>query len=354
MNATLPQIMSDTLTYLMTLSDEGVRPQEAKTRLRLLQQRYPDAGMHLVWEEEGYDASIHYDVLVHLAEGATVSLSFCPDRAIPWPLRGAHHWSERELLRVNQTSLRVAQGMACLDFIWDEAPILTRLINVCLVQETLDQAPIDLPDTELQRGMDAFRRAHELYTAEATALWMHQRGMTQEHLERVVADNLAIAKLRDQVAAAQVECYFAEHRAAFDTAQIAQIVYVDEASARQASQQIHTGAADFYAVAQRQVLAAGQAGREVAPFFRTLQRAEVDEALGAAIFTATSGEVVGPMRLAKGYALAQVLSVTPARLDEPTRESIKTLLFEAWLAERRRAASIEWYWGNTERTTQVA
>jgi len=109
MNATLPQIMSDTLTYLMTLSDEGVRPQEAKTRLRLLQQRYPDAGMHLVWEEEGYDASIHYDVLVHLAEGATVSLSFCPDRAIPWPLRGAHHWSERELHVV--VELREAFGL---------------------------------------------------------------------------------------------------------------------------------------------------------------------------------------------------------------------------------------------------
>jgi hypothetical protein len=53
----------------------------------------------------------------------------------------------------------------------------------------------------------------------------------------------------------------------------------------------------------------------------------------------------------RGAALLQVLAVHPACLDTRTRESIVHLVFDDWLAERRRAARIEWYWGNA---TQVA
>jgi flavin-dependent dehydrogenase len=45
--------------------------------------------------------------------------------------------------------------------------------------------------------------------------------------------------------------------------------------------------------------------------------------------------------------------LAPARLDEPTRSAIKKILFEQWLAERREAASVEWYWGNAARTSLV-
>jgi hypothetical protein len=37
-------------------------------------------------------------------------------------------------------------------------------------------------------------------------------------------------------------------------------------------------------------------------------------------------------------------------LDERTRDAIETLLFEEWLAERREAARIEWYWGDAAET----
>jgi hypothetical protein len=48
------------------------------------------------------------------------------------------------------------------------------------------------------------------------------------------------------------------------------------------------------------------------------------------------------------YRVARVLRLTPARLDEATAAAIKQLLFDEWLAERRRAARIEWYWGPCE------
>ena len=64
------------------------------------------------------------------------------------------------------------------------------------------------------------------------------------------------------------------------------------------------------------------------------------------MFAAVPGEVLGPIRGTDGYSLIRVLSFTPASLDKLTRNTIKKILFEEWLEERRRAARIEWFWGN--------
>src|SRR5689334_12845726 len=111
MSDPLQQALPDMLAYLMTLARDGIRPEEARARLRQLQPKYPELKLDLLWEEEAYDQSIHYDVLLQLPSKGTVSLSFGPDRALPWPLRGLHHWSEKQLVRVNRTGLTVSQAI---------------------------------------------------------------------------------------------------------------------------------------------------------------------------------------------------------------------------------------------------
>jgi membrane fusion protein len=64
-------------------------------------------------------------------------------------------------------------------------------------------------------------------------------------------------------------------------------------------------------------------------------------------------EVLDPICTEQGYAIIRVLSLSPASLDEKTRSTIKKILFEDWLAERRRGSKTEWYWGNTERIAQA-
>ncbi|MBV9355445.1 MAG: hypothetical protein JO023_07935 [Chloroflexi bacterium] len=70
----------------------------------------------------------------------------------------------------------------------------------------------------------------------------------------------------------------------------------------------------------------------------------------AALLSAQPGDVLGPSLSTHGAALLQVLAVGPAALDRRTRQEIVQLLFDDWLAERRRAARIEWYWGNARAT----
>jgi len=350
MNDTLQQALTETLEYLLILTRDNIQPQEAKTRLRLLQQRYPDTRMDLLWEQEAYDHSVHYDLLLRLDERGTVSLSFCPDRALPWPMRGTHRADEQTLLRVNTTQLPVDQAIACLDFIWDEARLVDRLVNTCLLQEALDKDPLELSDAELQCAMDAFRRAKKLYTAEETYRWMKRHGMTHQELERLVADEARIVRLRDRITAGRVEAYFEAHWTDFDIVYMARLNLADEASAHQSYDQIYKGEVDFSAAAQRAFLAAPPSGHSSSELFAAAYRKDVAPELAPAIFAAAPGEVLGPMHMGESYVIVRVLSVVPARLDAPTHRTIQKILFEEWLAERRQEAVIEWYWGNASRT----
>jgi putative peptide maturation system protein len=352
MTSTPQQALVDTLDYLKALVKDVTRPDEARARLQLLQERHPGIALDLVWEEVAYDLSTHYDVLLRLAEGGTASLSFCPDHAVPWPMRGVHRWSEADLVRVNATVLQVDQAITCLDTLWGEVRLMDRLINVCLVQEALDDDPVTLSDADLQRAMDGFRRAHKLYKAEDTRLWMERTGTAPGRLERLVAHLARVAKLRDRVTDGRVEDYFAHHQDEFAVALIARIEFPAEEDARRTYERIRAGAVDFYEAAQRRFLAAPRRDPPPGDVFAVVRRGPTDPELAASVLAAAPGALLGPLRTAGGYAVVQVLAIEPACLDGPTREAIREILFEEWLEQRRRAATIEWYWGDAGRTAQ--
>jgi putative peptide maturation system protein len=354
MKEQLRAMLADSVEYLRALVREEIQPEEAKARLRKLRKDNPDRVVDLVWEKQAFDASWHYDLLIQLVEKGTLSLSFCPDRALPWPLRGVHHASERDLVRVNNTTLNVEQAIACLDFIWGEAPILNRLVNVCLIQEALQDEPIELSDVELQQAMDTFRRANKLFTAEDTHRWMQRHGITHEQLESLAADEATVAKLRNRIVAGRVEDYFARHRTDFDTAFIARLDVADEESAHRIYHQIRTREVDFFTAAERHFLSVAESLRQPrGELFAIVRRRATPPAL-ALIFTASPDDVLGPVPTEKGYSIIRLLSQSAARLDKPTREAIEQILFEEWLEDRRQAARIEWFWGNVKPTSPAA
>src|ERR1700704_6061457 len=89
------------LTYLAKMTRDGVRPDDAQRRLRIVEANHPEVRMQLLWEVESYDNSVHYDVLVRPESGDTISISVCRDHALPWPLRGVGRWTEANLVQVN-------------------------------------------------------------------------------------------------------------------------------------------------------------------------------------------------------------------------------------------------------------
>jgi putative peptide maturation system protein len=403
------RVLSDTLGYLRQLHADGVEPADALAGISTLSQLHPETPVDLLWLEEPYDRSIHYDALIHLPGDGTVSLSFSPERDLPWPLRGVQRWRDRDLGRVNGVVLTVDHAITQLDFIWDQAPIVRRLVDACLIQEALQREPIDVDEVDLQLAMDAFRRARRLFAAADTRRWLADQGLSAEKLEQLIKDQATLRKLRERIAGGRVEEYFREHRGELAEVALLRLDFADRACAGAALESARRGAA-FESLARRGI-AEAFADRRPAPLLESVvlrrrdadklellptheRRAPIDtlgaafaatlveevnplaapfasqpdDAVGAvaapfasqhdgavdpvaALFAARPGDVVGPVLSQRGAALLQVLAVRAACLDERTRQTIVHLLFEAWLAERRRTARIEWYWGTA---TQVA
>ncbi|WP_067137671.1 cysteine peptidase family C39 domain-containing protein [Microtetraspora malaysiensis] len=66
---------------------------------------------------------------------------------------------------------------------------------------------------------------------------------------------------------------------------------------------------------------------------------------------ARAGRVLGPARLSDGgFCVVSVLAVETAVLDEVTRGLVERRIFDEWLADRRRHAHVEWFWGSRPRT----
>jgi len=344
-------VLADTLGYLRQLVADGVQPADALAGVSVLSERHPDTQVDLVWLEEPYDRSVHYDALIHLPDDGTVSLSFARDGGVPWPLRGVQRWHDRELARVNDVVLTVEHAIAQIDFIWDEAPIVRRLVDMCLIQETLQREPIDLDDADLQEAMDAFRRARRLFAAEDTHRWLAEKGLSSEKLEQLLRNQATLRKLRARVAAGRVEEYFEAHREELATVALLRLDFSDQERACAALADLRHGA-EFASLAQSAIedaLASGQS----APVLESMVLPRRNASEMGILPVAAPGDVFGPVPGRRGAALLHVLAVRPAVLDKRTRESIVHLVFDCWLAERRRTARIEWYWGNATQLAHV-
>ncbi|WP_433415529.1 TIGR04500 family putative peptide maturation system protein [Microtetraspora malaysiensis] len=301
--------------------------------------RYPGARVRLVAQREEYDGSLHHALLIKERDGATISLSWCPDRALPWPLRGVHRAGEHLLLRVNGVETPVARAIACLDFIWDESRLADRLVTDSLVREVLEEEPEPLTDAELQGAMDAFRRARGLLTGGAVRAWMDRNHISHHELEELVVLEASVARLRSRVAAGRVEDWFAAHGYEFDVARVARVEFTEGP---------RVPAADGFLDAAERAFADGMA--RPGEVFATLRRGELSPETAGRVFGAAPGTVTGPFATEHGHLLIKVLAVEPAVLDGTVRDLVERRIFAEWIERRRSTAKIEWFWGTADRT----
>ncbi|MER6514980.1 TIGR04500 family putative peptide maturation system protein [Nonomuraea sp. NPDC001636] len=190
-------MLTESLDFLRGL--DGIEPPEARERLDGLRARFPAVVFRLLWQREEYDGSLHYDLLARTPDGETVSLSRTAGQELPWPLRGLHRVSEKVLCRVNGMDVSVEQAVALLDFLWQERPLMDRIVEAALLRGLLEEQPAELDAAALQEAMDAFRRARGLLTVKATEVWMAERGLSHEALEDLVAEQAALAWLRTRM-----------------------------------------------------------------------------------------------------------------------------------------------------------
>ncbi|WP_028066804.1 TIGR04500 family putative peptide maturation system protein [Solirubrobacter soli] len=287
-------------------------PHDALTRLRA---RHPDHRLHLLADVEAYDGSIQHALLIRRPDGVTLSLSAAAGPGLPWALRGAARAREFDLLAVNGVRVAVADALATVDALFDDPELLRCLIDACLIGQAVEEREITVSDELLQETADAFRRAKGLHTAEATRQWLAERSLTPGRFAELIDDLARTRALRALIAGDAVGEWFASHGHELDVVTVAYADVDDPALL----------ASDPLAA----IVAAHRAGR--------------------------AGGVrkgrAGNLQL-EGHTI--VLDRRPAVLDAKTRDTIERRLFDAWLAEQRRTAHVEWFWGDDARTRRAA
>ena len=340
----------EVLEYLGTLVRDEVAPARACERLGALRARHPQTTIELVWEEQPFDQSLHYDALIRGADEMTVSLSVCPERVLPWPLRGVQKSRDSDLLQVNGMVLSVADAAAQLDVLWQSEALMQSLIDACLIEEAVRAQAIQVETPDVQRALDAIRRRRGLYTAADTRAWMQSSGATEQTLELLATSVARAAKLRELIAAQRAEDYLREHAQDFDLLGLAQLQMPSADTARAAADAVRGGRESFHEIAERVFLqGGGGAGRR--PYFRRARRYRLEAPLQCALHNAQVSAVLDPVVLPDGIFLIKLLTLQAA---EPAQalEAAKAKIFGEWLAERRRTARIEWFWGARQRTTR--
>jgi putative peptide maturation system protein len=336
------KVLETTLDFLLTLARDGIKPQEAKKMLSQLNGIAPT--IDLVWDFEEFDQSVHYDALIRYADQGTVSLSFCSASSLPWPLRGVHRTKDGSLVTINNTSLRVEDAIRFLDLVWNETRIRDNLVKSCLIEEYLDNHPIEVSVAEIQEEMNAYRRANRLYSAEETHRWMDRQGLTHISFQRMMKEAARLLKLRNQVTKNNIGPYFEAHHRDFDRALINQIVFDDLVEAQYEYDRIKSGKTDLFSIAKQRFLTV----TEPVPFFLTVNRRYGDKQYCQAIFDSSEGDLLDPIHTNGRYALVKVLGHKTAVMDQVVHDEIQLILFDDWLEKLRKNAHIVWHWGKEE------
>ncbi|EME21416.1 TIGR04500 family putative peptide maturation system protein [Rhodococcus triatomae] len=329
-------LLSDALGLLRRLDPGEAGAERALEPLRAC---HPGNRMRLLRHREAVDESAHFGLLITEPGAGTTTLSWTPERAVPWSLRGSQRTAESMLLRVNGEPLAIEEAMGYLDVLWEETRLLDRLVTMCLVRQELAERPVYLDREALQHAMDAFRRARGLLTPDATDEWMRERGLGIDALEDLVEREAAIAGLKARILAERPV-----DRTELDRARIVRVRFTERslADAFVAMVRGRSGACDVRAVASAAAGAFAVAS--------AVTGTEFLEVPADAVGRVAAGTVLGPDADGDGWSVAQVVAVFPATPGPNTERQLADLAFERWVADRRRDARIEWFWGPSAKT----
>ena len=193
---------------------------------------------------------------------------------------------------------------------------------------------------DIQRKVDEWRYQHHLERVVDTEAWLAKRGITL----RDVAEDAEVRQLEyllsEKIARGQVELYFAQHTLKFDEAEICWIFHTDKGVIEEVDLQIREDGADFYAMARR--FSQDAHTRPGSGFLGRVRRKQLPKGIAARVFAASSGEIFGPEKVSKGFALYLLQERHPATLNKRTKKEIRKYLFNQWLQREMQRADIRY------------
>ena len=193
---------------------------------------------------------------------------------------------------------------------------------------------------DIQRKVDEWRYQHRLERVEDTEAWLVKRGITFQDVTEDAEVRQLEYLLSEKIAEGQVEPYFAQHTLKFDEAEICWIFHTDKGVIDEIDLQIREDGADFYAMARE--FSQDARTRSGSGFLGRVRRKQLPKGIAARVFAASSGEIFGPEKVSRGFALYLLQELYPATLNKRIAKEIRKHLFNQWLQREMQRADIRY------------
>ena len=210
--------------------------------------------------------------------------------------------------------------------------IIERIVERKIVIAAAEEAGIEITKEELQKASDQMRVLSQLKDAKATWAWLEKYGLSLDDFEEIVYFTLISGKLTNHLFADQVEPYFYEHQLDYAGAVIYEMVLDDEDEAIELYYEIQEGEINFHEAA-RQYIEDTELRRK-GGYRGKVNREEMKPEVSAAVFAATSPQLLKPIITADGIYLVLVEEIIQPELNKKLRNKIMFDLYSQWLKKQ--------------------
>lgn len=200
---------------------------------------------------------------------------------------------------------------------------------------------LDILPEEMQERADQLRRVWGLHRASDTFKWLDERGLSLEDLEQFVTEMLYHEKVMEKVGSDEaIESYFNLNSPKFDCIDVSHILTDSEGKARELLAILEDDPESFPDMAREHSIADT---REEGGYIGKVLRGALQPEVEGKVFNAEEGELLGPFPSADEdlFEIFIINAKKTAQLDDETREEVRRIVRDEWLAAQAREHGIE-------------
>jgi parvulin-like peptidyl-prolyl isomerase len=246
-----------------------------------------------------------------------------------------------DLARINDEVITSEDFIKLLKLTGRYDSLMEDILKDKLAVHAAKRQKIPIQPEELQERADQLRRVWGLHRAADTNKWLDAKGLSLEDLEQFVTEMIYHEKAMEKVADdAAVEAYFNLNSPKFDAIDISHIVTDSEGKARELLAILEDDPEEFPEMAREHSLSDT---REEGGYIGKVLRGALLPEVEGKVFNAEVGELLGPFPSPDEnlYEIFIVNDKRKANLDDETREEVRRIVRDEWLAAQAREHGIE-------------
>lgn len=198
-----------------------------------------------------------------------------------------------------------------------------------IIDQAIESRNITVTPEEIQAEADRVRYENRLFRSSDTFAWLADQLITPEDWEAGIRDRLLAEKLAQALFAKEVDRFFTENQREFDQVLLYRIIVPYMQLAQEIAYQIQEDEISFYEAAHLYDL--DDQRRFQCGYEGKLYRWNLKPDLSAIIFSATPGQVIGPIEIDQSSHLFWVEEFIPAELTSERQQEILDRMFNEWL-----------------------